>query len=60
LQAKGARIFDWFNAVNPKAANDYYTQMFIRGIGGEDIAKRTITPVNFPSQIININTQKKG
>lgn len=56
---KGARIFDWFNAVNPKAANDYYTQMFIRGIGGEDVAKRTITPVNFPSQIININTQKK-
>lgn len=56
---KGARIFDWFTAVNPKAANDYYTQMFIRGIGGESIAKQTITPVNFPSQIININTRKK-
>ena len=56
---KGARIFDWFNAVNPSAANDYYTKMFIRGIGGETVAKQTITPVNFPSQIININTQKK-
>jgi hypothetical protein len=33
--------------------------MFIRGIGGEAIAKQTITPVIFPSQIININTQKK-
>ncbi|HMK04159.1 MAG TPA: hypothetical protein VK489_08210 [Ferruginibacter sp.] len=56
---KGARIFDWFNAVNPSAANDYYTKMFIRGIGGEAVAKQTITPINFPSQIININTQKK-
>lgn len=56
---KGARIFDWFNAVNPSAANDYYTKMFIRGIGGESVARQTITPVNFPSQIININTQKK-
>lgn len=55
---KGARIFDWFNAVNPKAANDYYTQMFIRGIGGEAIAKTTITPVNFPSKIIDINNKK--
>jgi hypothetical protein len=55
---KGARIFDWFNALNPKAANDYYTQMFIRGIGGMEIAKTTITPVNFPSQIIDINNNK--
>ncbi|MFN8298384.1 MAG: hypothetical protein U0T75_04695 [Chitinophagales bacterium] len=56
---KGARIFDWFSAVNPKAANDYYTQMFIRGIGGEGVAKQTISPVNYPSQIININSQRK-
>lgn len=56
---KGARIFDWFSAVNSSAANDYYTKMFIRGIGGENVAKQTITPVNFPTQIININTQKK-
>ena len=56
---KGARIFDWFAAVNAKAANDYYTQMFIRGIGGESVAKQTITPINFPTQIININSRKK-
>jgi hypothetical protein len=56
---KGARIFDWFSAVNPSAANDYYTKMFIRGIGCEAVAKQTIMPVNFPTQIININTQKK-
>ena len=56
---KGARIFDWFNAVNPKSANDYYTQMFIRGIGGEAIAKTTIRPINVnPLQIIDINSQK--
>ncbi len=55
---KGARIFDWFNAVNPKAANDYYTQMFIRGIGGQEIAKTTITPVIWPTQIIDINNNK--
>ena len=56
---KGARIFDWFIAVNAKAANDYYTQMFIRGIGGESVAKQTITPVNFsPLQILNINVRK--
>lgn len=57
---KGARIFDWFAAVNAKAANDYYTQMFIRGIGGENVARQTITPINFSAgQIININTRKK-
>ena len=56
---KGARIFDWFDAVNPKAANEYYTQMFIRGIGGMERAKSTITPINFPSEIIKINAFKK-
>ncbi|WP_366183620.1 hypothetical protein [Flavobacterium ovatum] len=56
---KGARIFDWFNAVNPKAANDYYTQMFIRGIGGEAVARITIRPISInPLQIIDINGQK--
>ena len=55
---KGARIFDWFNALNPKAANDYFTQMFIRGIGGEAVAKTTITPVIWPTQIIDINSKK--
>ncbi|MFV5692185.1 hypothetical protein ACM55K_09190 [Flavobacterium sp. LT1R49] len=56
---KGARIFDWFSAVNSKAADDYYTQMFIRGIGGESIAKTTITPISLnPLKIIDINSQK--
>lgn len=56
---KGARIFDWFSAIDQKTANDYYTQMFIRGIGGEEIAKATITPVQFqPLKIIDINNQK--
>lgn len=56
---KGARIFDWFDAINQKAANEYYTQMFIRGIGGMERAKSTITPINFPSDIIKINAFKK-
>jgi len=56
---KGARIFDWFDAINPKAASEYYTQMFIRGIGGMERAKTTITPINFPNEIIKINAFKK-
>jgi len=57
---KGARIFDWFSAVNPKAANDYYTQMFLRGIGGESVARQTITPISVnPLKIIDINSQKE-
>jgi hypothetical protein len=56
---KGARIFDWFNAVNPLAANDYYTQMFVRGIGGEAVARKTILPITTnPLKIIDINSQK--
>jgi len=56
---KGARIFDWFEAINPKASSDYYTQMFIRGIGGMEQAKSTITPINFPNELIKINAFKK-
>ncbi|SEB20714.1 hypothetical protein [Pedobacter hartonius] len=56
---KGSRIFDWFSAVNPAAADDYYTQMFIRGIGGEAIAKQTINPISTnPLKIIDINSQR--
>ncbi|WP_316826432.1 hypothetical protein [Pedobacter miscanthi] len=56
---KGARIFDWFTAVNPAAADDYYTQMFIRGMGGEAVAKQTINPVSAsPLKIIDINSQR--
>ncbi len=56
---KGARIFDWFEAINPKAANEYYTQMFIRGIGGLEKAQTTITAINPPNEIIKINAFKK-
>jgi len=56
---KGSRIFDWFTAVNPMAADDYYTQMFIRGMGGEAIARQTITPISTnPLRIIDINSQR--
>ncbi len=56
---KGSRIFDWFTAVNPAAADDYYTQMFIRGMGGEAVAKQTITPVTInPLKIIDIHSQR--
>jgi hypothetical protein len=56
---KGARIFDWFTAVNPAAADDYYTQMFIRGMGGEAVAKQTINPITTsPLKIIDINSQR--
>ena len=55
---KGSRIFDWFRAVNPTAADDYYTKMFIRGMGGETIARQTIRPINYPSRIIDINSQR--
>lgn len=56
---KGARIFDWFSAVNEQAANEYYTQMFVRGIGGEAVARQTIVPVSLnPLTIIDINSQR--
>lgn len=56
---KGSRLFDWFAAVNPKSADDYYTQMFIRGMGGEAVAKQTISPVNLnPLKIIDLNSQR--
>jgi len=56
---KGARIFDWFSAVDEKAANDYYTQMFLRGIGGEAVARETIVPFTLnPLKIIDINSQR--
>lgn len=54
---KGARIFDWFDAINPKASNDYYTQMFLRGMGGLEVAKKMIRPFS-PDKIIKINEIK--
>ncbi|MCX2449999.1 hypothetical protein OQX61_01835 [Pedobacter sp. PLR] len=56
---KGSRLFDWFAAVSPKAADDYYTEMFVRGMGGEAVAKQTITPISLhPLRIIDINSQR--
>ncbi len=55
---KGSRLFDWFKAVNTAAADDYYTKMFIRGMGGEAIARQTIRPINYPSRIIDLNSQR--
>ncbi|MXV14292.1 hypothetical protein [Hufsiella ginkgonis] len=56
---KGARIFDWFSAVDPKAANEYYTQLFLRGIGGESVARKTISPIEVnPLKIIDINSHR--
>ncbi len=56
---KGSRIFDWFAAVNPSASEDYYTQMFIRGMGGESVAKQTISPISInPLKIIDINSHR--
>lgn len=31
---KGARIFDWFEAINPQASQQYYLNQFIKGFGG--------------------------
>lgn len=58
---KGSRIFDWFaGGVDAKAADKYYTEMFIKGLGGMNIAKETITPINFPDQIIDINSSRSS
>lgn len=40
---KGARIFDWFKAVNEKTAKDYFTQLFIEGFGGMETARNTLS-----------------
>ncbi|MCC8176496.1 MAG: hypothetical protein LIO91_08715, partial [Bacteroidales bacterium] len=33
---KGSRLFQWLQAVNPQAANQYYNQMFILGFGPDE------------------------
>jgi hypothetical protein len=52
---KGARMFNWFEAVNHKASREYYQQMFMRGVGGLDKAKETFEPIRYPDEIIRIN-----
>jgi len=39
---KGARIFDWLEAINTKTAKNYFTTLFIEGFGGVAIAKSTL------------------
>ncbi len=52
---KGARMFDWFKAVDKIQANEYYTNMFISGMGGMEVARQTIMPFNYPNEIIKMN-----
>lgn len=41
---KGARIFDWFKAIDAQAANKYYTDLFIAGFGGMQVAQSLLFP----------------
>ena len=41
---KGARIFDWFKSIDAQAANKYYTDLFIAGFGGMQIAQSLLFP----------------
>ena len=37
---KGSRIMDWLKSINPNFSDLYYDQMFIRGFGGMEEAKK--------------------
>ncbi len=41
---KGARLFDWFRAVDESASNKYYTDLFIKGFGGMQQAIDNLFP----------------
>ncbi len=41
---KGARIFDWFKAINPQAAHKYFIDLFIQGFGGNQKAMECLYP----------------
>lgn len=36
---KGSRIFEWLNAMNAQTAQRYYLEMFMMGMGGEQVLK---------------------
>ena len=56
---KGARIFDWFPAINEKASSEYFNEMFLRGLGGMDVAKELIRPFDFANgKIVSLNEGK--
>lgn len=40
---KGARIFDWFTAINESASQQYYLNQFIKGFGGIQKAKEELS-----------------
>lgn len=40
---KGARIFEWFSTTQHNAAQQYFTGMFINGIGGMGIAQNVLS-----------------
>lgn len=42
LAGKGARIFDWFDAIDSLSSKEYYMQQFILGYGGSDRAFQDI------------------
>lgn len=37
---KGSRIMDWLRAINPSESGNYYMDMFIKGFGGMEEAKK--------------------
>lgn len=39
---KGARIFEWFSTTQHNAAQQYFTGMFINGMGGMEVAQRCL------------------
>jgi hypothetical protein len=40
---KGARIFDWFAAVDKTASDKYYSDLFLAGFGGMDFARQSLS-----------------
>jgi hypothetical protein len=44
---KGARIFDWFKAINPQASNKYFIDLFIAGFGGMQKAMEFLSPTGY-------------
>ncbi|MDE7408218.1 MAG: hypothetical protein K2M76_07340, partial [Muribaculaceae bacterium] len=50
---KGSRLFEWFSTTNPQAAENYYSQLFIRGMGGMQQAQKLLCApprINLSSQ----------
>lgn len=56
---KGARLFEWWSTTNPDAANEYYMDMFILGLGGMEKAQTILggwPTINLSGKV---NTQVK-